>query len=156
MIYKFACKKNGKGLVKMVTDEGKEVWAETSNEVVDYAKNNFKSYNEKTGFPGETVKFEYTTKNGRYNVTKIMKIGQIETAKTYEPIKTTTNVLAPTQTKQPYTHYVKNEELIVKQTVLKASVEAVKVLSGHIDKPDDLAQVVLSLYDTFLTHITKK
>jgi len=155
MIYKFACMKNGKGLVKMVTDEGKEVWAETSKEVVDYAKGNFNSYDEKTGFPGETVNFEYTTKNGKYAVTKIMKIGCVETAKTHEPIKTTTDAPTHTQTKQPYTPYVKNDELIVKQTVLKASVEAVKVLSGIIDKPEVLAQVVLSLYDTFLAHLKK-
>ena len=70
MIYLVAFRNDkGKYLIKIGLGEGKEKWASTSEAVYEYANKNFKK--------NEDVDFEYTETNGQYNVTKIMKKGQV-------------------------------------------------------------------------------
>ena len=72
----------GKFLVKMEFEVGKEKWATTSEEIVNYAKANLKA--------NEDVDVEFTENNGQYSVSKLTKKGsapvetKTETSKTGE------------------------------------------------------------------------
>jgi len=87
MLYLVAYKNDkGKYLIKLGLDDGKEKWASTSEAVYNYAKANFKAK--------EEAEFEMTEKDGKYNVTKILKKGQKASA----PVATT-NIAPATEAK---------------------------------------------------------
>ena len=84
MLFKTVYKKEDKILVKIALDDGKEVWATTSEAVYNWAKKNFKD--------GDEINAEYTTKNGQYFVNRITTGGS-GSKKTITPKKTTSDSL---------------------------------------------------------------
>jgi hypothetical protein len=74
MRFLFAFIKDEKNLVKIAMDDGKERWMETSKAVYGFAKKALKG-SEKGGYKGDEVKVTYTEENGKYNCTRIEKIG---------------------------------------------------------------------------------
>ncbi len=75
MRFLFAFIKDGKNLVKIAMDDGKERWMETSPAVLGFAKKALKGSDKTTNYPGDEVKVTYTEENGKYNCTRIEKIG---------------------------------------------------------------------------------
>lgn len=67
MNFKLAWKKGNVIKLKIILDSGEETWADTTEAVYNFAKSNFTD--------GEECGFEYTEKDGKYNVSKIIKGG---------------------------------------------------------------------------------
>lgn len=118
-----AYKKANKYLIKMGFDNGEEKWGVTDVKVYNYAKHNFEQ--------GDEAKFEYTTKEGQYFITKIIKEG-----KPVEP-----------ETKKSYNNPIETGEQIKRLSILKASCNAIQTLVGHFDNVDTLGQMITELYD---------
>jgi len=75
MRFLFAFIKDGNNLVKIGMDDGKERWMTTSTAVYGFAKKALKGTDKTTGYAGDEVKVTYTEENGKYNATRIEKIG---------------------------------------------------------------------------------
>ena len=63
MIFKVAYSKGNRNSIKVVDNEGKEVWMGCSKNVYSWCK---KNYNE-----GDEVDVEYTVKDGQYTATRV-------------------------------------------------------------------------------------
>lgn len=142
MKYIVAIVKNGKPLLRFETDEGKKEWAETSQAVVNYAKKNFQE--------NEEVDFEYTVKNGQYNITKILKKGAGGGGGTGTGSDTKTQTQTGSGYAKPgtYNNPTPDEaERKNKLSVLSSSCTAIVAMQGRIDNADTLAEMILTVYD---------
>lgn len=144
MKYLHACQKGNKYLIKLETDEGKQVWAETSKAVVSYASNNFKQNDE--------ADFEYTKDNkGQYHVTRINKGGK----SVQKPAETHKASTPKNSTPKSYGKSPEDREAIKRQAMMKASCEAVKTLTGQIGNADTLGDTIIALYERFMKKINE-
>lgn len=132
MKFLFALKKNDKYLLKMVLDDGKEKWAETTEAVVSFAKKNFNKE--------EVCEFEYKVDAGRYTVSKISKVGG-------KP--STTNQKAPVNKPADKAQVLPtiNGEVTKRLAVLKASTNAIMLLQGQVDSVDTIGDMIVTLYN---------
>ena len=171
MKFVITCEKGGKYLVKLELDSGKQVWAETTSAVYNWAKKTYKE--------GDVITAEYSVKNGQYFVNRIEGgTGKTTITKTSEAPQTTGKYtcadcgkeLKDDKYKKCYTcnkknpvkstgkkYYGKSPEErndIRQQAMLKASVHAIQVMTGQINDVDTLAGMVESLYDRFLKKIS--
>jgi len=179
-----AFKKGKDNLVKIVLDDGKQKWAKTTDAVVRDAQKNFEE--------NEEVDVEYTEKNGRYTVQRIMKKGQ--TAKKSAP-KSDTDTAEFTceecgvklkddkykkcykcnqkarenkssektgtgSGKPDYAHGAPYGSLLPEEAerrnklaTLSSVCQAVTTLTGHIDDPSTLSDVIIELYDKLYSKV---
>ena len=178
MLYLVAYKNDkGKYLIKIGLDDGKEKWATTSEAVYNYAKKNFKAK--------EEVTYEMTEKDGKYDITKILKKGQ-----TSAPVATKTETPAteapksteykcsdcgatlkdgkykkcyPCNKKNPATKKTSSGsqrdgvgQSIEKQAMMKASAMAVgNAFVGQVGDPDTLADMIIKVYEKLLKKLTE-
>ncbi len=75
MRFLFAYIKDGNELVKIGMDDGKERWMTCTKAVYGFAKKVLKGTDKDTGYGGDEVNVEHTLENGKYNATRIEKIG---------------------------------------------------------------------------------
>ena len=178
MKYLFACTSDkGKCLVKLDID-GKEKWATTSEDVVNYAKSNFQK--------NEEIDADYTERHGQYHVTSLRKKGA---TKTSAPVASATPSSAPTCSvcgkalkdakykkcydcnKKPSTDAPASSpstptgnggqrdtvgKSIERQAMMKASADAVATaMQGQISDVDVLVTMIISVYDRLLAKITE-
>ena len=88
MRFLFAFIKDGNNLVKIGMDDGKERWMTTSSAVYGFAKKALKGTDKTTGYGGDEVNVEYTEENGKYNCTRIEKVGGSSTPQQEAPVTT--------------------------------------------------------------------
>ena len=156
-----AYEKGAKKLLKIELDNGEQKWATCSEAVFNYTKANFKQK--------EDAIFEMSEKAGQYNVTKISKVegSPVTTSDTSsDTLKCedcgvalkdskykkcfNCNKKSPSETARPG----KNESMIVKECVLKASANAISTcMVGQIGDVDALGEMICKLYDKLLTKI---
>lgn len=178
MTYLVAYKNDkGKYLIKIGLDDGKEKWATTSEAVYNYAKKNFKAK--------EEVEYEMTEKDGKYDVTRILKKGQTSApaeTKTASPATETSRtaeykcedcgaVLKDGKYKKCYPCNKKNPapkkettggqrdtvgQSIEKQAMMKASAMAVgNAFVGQVIDVDTLAEMIIKVYEKLLKKLTE-
>jgi len=173
MKFKFAFKKGGKYLLKIILDDGKEKWASTTEKVFNYAKSNFKE--------NEEVDYEYENKNGQYSVSKILKKGETTEKKTSTKSESTStpdgkvcacgkkikndkydkcytcNQKNPAKGSSgrpdynsgaPYGSLLPSEaERRNKLSTMSSCCEAIKVLTGRVEDVNTLGDLIVNLYD---------
>jgi hypothetical protein len=174
MKYLVAFKKDGKALIKIGFEDGKEKWAVTSEAVITYAQKNFEK--------GEEVEFEMTEKNGQYHVAKIMKKGGASPAPASEPAKTSSSAeykcedcgatLKDGKYKKCFACNKKNPapkasasssgrgdavgQSIEKQAMMKASAMAVgSAFVGQIADAHVLADMIILVYEKLIKKLTE-
>jgi len=168
MKFKVAFYKNGSYLIKMVLDEGEEVWAKTTKKVHDYAKKNFTE--------NEECDYDYEEKNGEYFINRILKKGSGTTKKSsktenrkkycecgaeikntkYDKCYTCNQKSGKTDSSgkpnygagAPYGSLLPDEaERRNKLATLSSVCEAVQVMTGQVQDADTLADMILVIYD---------
>lgn len=140
---------DGTYLAKLIFDqEDKEKWAECSQAVYNFAKKNFEE--------DEVVEVEYTKdeEKNKYHVTKIMKKGKKSNSKKYNKSYNKNTGKKNYSGKTYYQESPEKQESIKRQAMLKASVEAVKILQGHLGNVDAIIEAVSECYDAFIKKIS--
>ena len=165
MLFKTVFKKGEKILVKIALDNGNEVWATTTQAVYNWAKKNFED--------GDEVDVEYTLKNGEYFVKRISAQG-----KGSKKTTSTTNYsficedcgaeLKDDKYKKCYTCNKKNSsskskssrtdevgKSIERQAMMKASCDAIKVMTGQVSDVGTLGDMIVELYEKLIKKISE-
>ena len=173
MKFKVAFYKNGNYLIKMVLDNGEEIWAKTTKEVHDYAKKMFKE--------NEECEYDYEEKNGEYTINRILKKGKGTTTKKtatktssktskytcedcgaslkddkYKKCYACNQKTAKTSSSgrpdygkgAPYGSLLPEEQTRRNKLALTSSVcSAIQVMEGQIGDADTLADMIIVVYD---------
>lgn len=139
--------KGGKLLVKFVDENGKEVWGVTTQPVFNYAKSKIEK--------NEEVVVTYVKEKGQIEISRIEKIKAEPTpAPTQEEPKKEETKTEQKPTWQPK-YQVKDENLIMREAVAKATAEALTSLQGHIT-PNNVVEITNLIFDTLLKKVTEK
>ncbi len=151
MIFKVSFKKDKKFLVRIILNDGKNVWMTTTENVVNWCrKKPFKD--------GEKVDVNYTEKDGQYTATRVCEEGKgsdtppPENNTNTTPEKTTTEKYKGTNSNYS-TGYMKSKNpeesrQIRALSIFSSVTQAVQALAGHVDL-NNLGEVIESLYDRF-------
>lgn len=163
-------------LVRAIFDDGETKWAKCSEAVHNYAKKAFKE--------NEEVTLQYTNKNGKYYVTKIVKASgggtrsdsnKTENTKSSSPCCEDCNKeLKDSKYKKCWACNNKNyskstttssssksykspttQDSIVRQSCMKGACDAVKTMAGQIDNVDTLVEAVLAIYGEIYKKVTE-
>jgi len=145
MIFKVAYSKGNRNSIKVVDNEGKEVWMGCSKNVYSWCK---KNYNE-----GDEVDVEYTVKDGQYTATRVTNKRQSN----YNPLpkdETRPSKPTPSAPTKKYTGNYMNRKhpeeskQIRALSILSSICEAIQGLAGHID-PNNIGEIIETLFDRF-------
>lgn len=171
MRFLFAFVKDGNNLVKIGMDDGKERWMTCSKIVYGFVKKALKGTDKETGYEGDEVKVTYTNVDGKYNCTRIEKVGgtptsQRETTTDGKPKCTDCgkelkdnkyskcylcnkkNPVKSTGTKT-YTKSPEVQESIKRQAIGHMTSRTMIALQGHID-PNNVHEIAESIYNTYV------
>ena len=141
MKFLFAYLKNDNHLIKMELEDGKEVWAKTTKAVYSWAKKTYKE--------GENLNIEYTKDDrGKYTVTRITALGD-KTEK--KPAAEKKAYAKPSKYSQPTSP--NTQDLIVRQSCMRGSCQAVTTLVGQVNDPDTLGDIIVSIYEKLYNKI---
>ena len=170
MLFKTVFKKGKKILVKIALDDGNEVWATTTQAVYNWASKNFTE--------GDEVDVDYTLKNGQYFVKRISEPNKDGSKKTSSPKETTSDSeytceecgasLKDGKYKKCYTCNQKKPssknkssrtdevgKSIERQAMMKASCDAIKVLTGQVSDIETLGEMIIGLYRKLISEISQ-
>lgn len=145
--YKFirTAKPDNLKMVKIEVD-GKEIWAECSDPVKKWAKDNFKE--------GDVVELELAEKNGKYKVEgKITKEGQTSAPTTQtnsQPSTTSTpsNYSSSSSAKKTWGKTPEECDSIKRQAIGHMVSRSLIALQAHLD-PNNIHEVAEQLYSTY-------
>ncbi len=160
MRFLHACEKNGVALIRIAMDDGTERWMETSKAVLNFARKVLKGNNKETGYKGDEVKVTYTQENGKYNCTRIEKIGETSVKNKQQPkytcetcgvalkdnkYKKCYNCNKKSQTKETISS---DKDLINRQNANHATSRTLIALQGHVDPNNvlDLIDIIHAKY----------
>ena len=176
MKFKFSCKKGNKFLIKLVLDNGDEKWAETEQKVSTYAKNNFTDgeecdfeYNVKndqyfvskilkkgagTSKKTETEESKYTCEDCGVSL-KDGKYKKCYNCNQKNPSPASGGSGKPDyKNGAPYGSLLPEEaERRNRLSVMSASCDAIKVMTGSVADGETLGDMVLALYDKLLAKV---
>ncbi|KKM81125.1 hypothetical protein LCGC14_1332950 [marine sediment metagenome] len=144
-----------------------EKWATTTQAVVDFAKTGLKSRSKDGSYAGDEVTVEHTVTNGKYNVTKITKVGtggsptpagagkptcsdcgiEVKDAKYKKCFKCNEKNPAPRASKSANGNF-RTPEQITKDEVGSMTARTMAGLTGVID-PNNVTAIIRTVYQTY-------
>ena len=138
-----------KDMIK-VNENGKEVWYDADPKVKNFVKSSFHE--------GDDIELNFEQRNGKACIVRVSRPGQAAPVAQQASAPVAETPAPTTQQSQGSWRGQKSpeeSEKITRLSVLSSATQAAAVLTGQINDPAVLADVVVSLYNKFLAEIKK-